>query len=179
MSAVARRYAKALFALAREEASLPATAEQLERLAAIGRDPALREVLSSPLLSVRQRKELAEMLVRESSLTDLLGRFVRFLADQQRLGELASIQDHFEGLLDSELGRVRIAIRAATELSAEQQQAILQRFAELTGKQVLAQVEVDPTLLGGVVVEVAGKVYDGSVRSGLQRLAAQLGGTAH
>ena len=86
--------------------------------------------------------------------------------------------EYFQLLLDQELGQVRITMRGARTLDAQQQEQIAGAFARLTGKHVVPTVAVDPELLGGVVVEVGSKVYDGSVRTQLERLAKELGGTA-
>jgi len=174
----ARRYAKALFALAKDNGALQPTAEQLARVAAVATDPTVRPVLCSPLLSPTRRRELAELLVRELGLSDLLARFIRLLADNQRLGELPGIDEHFQQLLDREMGHVRIVIRSATALGTAQHQELVATFSKITGKEVIPNSIVDPDLLGGVVVEVDGKVYDGSVRTQLQRLAKELTGTA-
>ncbi len=178
MSAVARRYAKALFALAKEGATLDPTLQELERIAAVARDPSVGPVLSSPLLSPARRRDLVQRIASDLRLSDLLTRFVALLADHQRLAELPRIHDHFQQLLDAELGRARISIRSARPLEAQQEAGLVATFSKLTGKQIVPNIVVDPELLGGVVVEVAGKVYDGSVRTQFHRLARQLAGAA-
>jgi F-type H+-transporting ATPase subunit delta len=176
--AVSRRYAKALFALATDGNTLQPTADQLLRLAAVAADATVGPVLRSPLLSVSRRHELAEMLARELALSDLLARFLQLLADHQRLGELPAIADRYQQLLDAQLGRVRLTIRSAAPLDAKQEADVVSVFATLTGKQVISRVVVDTGLLGGVVAEVEGKVYDGSVHTQLERLAKELSGAA-
>jgi F-type H+-transporting ATPase subunit delta len=79
-------------------------------------------------------------------------------------------------LLDEEKGRVRLSVRTAVELNDADQKQLIIAFANLTGKEVIPTVTVDPDLLGGVLVEVKGKVYDGSVRAQLDRIANQLAG---
>jgi F-type H+-transporting ATPase subunit delta len=176
--AVARRYAKALFALAKQDQVLEQTAEQLQHMAALVDDPTIGPTLRSPVLSTERRRQLAQALARDLSLSDLLTRFVGVLGDQQRLNQLPAMAEYFQLLLDQELGRVRITMRSARPLDGQQQEQITGAFARLTGKQVLPTVAVDAELLGGVVVEVGSKVYDGSVRTQLERLAKELGGTA-
>jgi F-type H+-transporting ATPase subunit delta len=176
--AVARRYAKALFALAKDGAVLQPAAEQLGRLAAVASDPTLGPVLRSPLLSSTRRHDLAQLLTRELGLSDLLARFLQLLADHQRLGELPAIADRYQHLLDVELGWVRVTIRSARPLDAQQEADIVAVFATLTGRQVIPRASVDADLLGGVLVEVEGKVYDGSVRTQLDRLSKELSGSA-
>jgi len=177
MSAVARRYAKALFALAKDEHTLEPTADQLGRLAAVAADPAIGPVLRNPLLSPARRGEIAAALARDLALPETPTRFLRLLAEHQRLGELRAIADQFQKMLDREMGRVRVTVRTALPLDAPQQAAIVARFSQLTGKQVIPSVQVDADLLGGVVVEAEGKVYDGSVRAHLERLATALSGS--
>jgi F-type H+-transporting ATPase subunit delta len=177
MSAVAGRYAKALFALAKESSALQPTADQLARAAAVAGDPGVEPLLRSPLLSAARRRDVAEMLIGELQLPDLLARFVRVLADHQRLAALPVIAGRFRDLLDHELGRVRITIQSARALDAQQEKDVIATFAKLTNKQVIPTVAVNPDLLGGVIVEAEGKVYDGSVRTHLDRLAKELAGT--
>jgi len=178
MSSVARRYAKALFALATEAGTAEATGIELERLAATAADPALRDVLRSPMLSGTQRNALAGSLIAELKLSDLLRRFALLLADQQRLDSLPMIDLQFRRLVDESLGRLRATIRTPSALDPHQQNALVATFSKLTGKHIQADIVVDPELLGGVVVEVGGRVYDGSVRTQLDLLTKQLAGTA-
>src|SRR5262249_5074390 len=110
--------------------------------------------------------------------SDLLTRFVRLLADHQRLQILPAVHAAVQRLLDRGLGRGRGAIRSAAALESRQEADIIAGFSRLTGKQGIPRITVDPELLGGVVVEVEGKVYDGSVRTQLDRLAKELAGTA-
>ncbi len=177
-ASVGRRYGKAIFALAKQENSLEQSAEQLRRLAALVCDPAIEPVLRSPLLSAERRRQMTQTWTRALSLSDLITRFTGVLADHQRLNLLPAIAEYFQQLLDQELGRVRISIRSARPLDAAAQEQLVTAFAQLTGKQVLAAVRVDPDLLGGVLVELGTKVYDGSVRTQLERLAKELGGSA-
>jgi len=178
MSAVARRYARALFALAKESATLEPAARELERTAAVAKDPTIGPVLSSPLLAPARRRDLVQRIAGELRLSDLLTRFVTLLADHQRLAELPGIHDYFQQLLDVELGRARITIRSARPLDRQQEADLVAAFSQLTSKQIVPNLVVDPELLGGVVVEAAGKVYDGSVRTQFHRLARQLAGAA-
>lgn len=175
---VSRRYAKALFALAKEKGVLEPTADELAKLGGVASNPALAPVLRSPLLSPSRRSALAKTLIDDLRLSDLLGRFVKLLADRQRLADLPGIADFFSKLLDEEKNRVRLDVRTAMKLTDAQQKALVDGFARLTGKEVIPSVTVDPDLLGGVVAEVRGKVYDGSVRTQLDRLANELAGKA-
>jgi F-type H+-transporting ATPase subunit delta len=175
--AVSRRYAKALFAIAKDKGVLEPTAEELVKLGRVAANPQLEPVLRSPLLSHSRRSSLAETLISDLKVSELVARFVRLLADRQRLADLPGIGDFYLRLLDDEKGRVRLALRTAVALADGDRQQLIEAFSRLTGKEVIPTVTVDPELLGGVIAEVGGKVYDGSVRSQLERLANQLAGT--
>jgi F-type H+-transporting ATPase subunit delta len=155
---------------------LEPTADELLRLGATAANPDLAPVLKSPLLSPSRRSELAKTFIDEFKLSDVVTRFVRLLADRQRLAELPGIADHYMQLLDEEKGRVRLALRTAVQLTDVQLRLLVDTFARITGKEVIPTVTVDPALLGGVVAEAQGRVYDGSVRTQLERIANDLAG---
>lgn len=178
MSSIARRYARAIFALAQEEGTLDPTGSELAGLAAVVSDPDVAAGLASPLLTPANRRALVDTLAEQLHLQPTTRKFLGLLADRQRLDQLAAIADQYRRALDLSLGRVRAQITSAAPLSTEQEQQILQLLARRTGKQVLAATSVDPALLGGVVVEVEGTVYDGSVQNQLERLAASIAGGA-
>lgn len=174
---VARRYAKALFALARDEQALERVAVELESLATLARDPAVGDTLANPLLSFAARRAIARTLADQLQLSTTTRNFLGLLAEHQRLDQLVAIADHYRRLLDEQLGQVRARITSAVALSPTQKDEIVATFARLTGKRVLPTLAVDADLLGGVIVEVEGKVYDGSLRTQLGRLAASIAGS--
>ncbi|MBI4515157.1 MAG: ATP synthase F1 subunit delta [Deltaproteobacteria bacterium] len=173
-SRVARRYAKALFALAREQGVHDGVAAELAGLRAAFAEPRLQAVLGSPMMTVPRLLALARELARTLKLSALTANFLGVLATNRRLDQLSGVCGRFEELHDRALGRIRIGIRTATALSPERQQGIVRAFEHLTGSSVLATVTVQPELLGGQVVDAAGKVYDGSLRTQLDRLAREI-----
>ena len=105
----------------------------------------------------------------------VLGRFVAssLLAGLFAISaaHAADIARAYDALLDRELGRVRVGVRSAIPLSDEVHQQMVALARRLAGKDVLVDSEVDPELLGGVVLDVGGTVYDGSVRTRLARMS--------
>jgi F-type H+-transporting ATPase subunit delta len=173
---IARRYAKAMLATAREDDSLDHTGAELQLLAALAGDPAIASALASPRLSPERRRALAQSIAEQLRLQPPTRNFLALLADHRRLDQLGGIADHYQRLVDDELGRVRARVVSAVEMSAEEETAVTAALERVTGKKVIAERSVDPALLGGVVVEVGGKVYDGSLRTQLQRLAGSIAG---
>lgn len=176
VGSVARRYARAILALADEQGSLEQTAAELQLLRAVAEDGDVAQALANPLLSASARRQLAQTIADTLKLSATGRNFVCLLADHRRLDQLVGIAHEFERLLDARLGRVRATVTSAVPLTDAQRQAIIAAFERALGRTVLAETRVDPGLLGGVVVDVEGTVYDGSVRTQLQTLATRIAG---
>ncbi len=176
VGSVARRYAKAAFAVADEQGVLEQTAAELQALRALALDPQVADTLANPLLGSTARAAMARTIADTLALSPTTRNFLCLLADHRRLNHLAGITTQFERLLDVRLKRVRATISSAVPLSEAQRQSIVATFASKLGRTVLADYRVDAALLGGVVADVEGTVYDGSVRSRLRALAHNLAG---
>jgi F-type H+-transporting ATPase subunit delta len=175
---VAKRYARALFSIAVEAGSpsFEDVGAELSRLAHLFHDAGLASVLGGGALDATARREILDRVVAETGVAPVVANFLRLLGDHGRLGELEAIDREYRRSSDRELGRVRAKVRTARPLDEDGVRAITRAFEGGAGGSVLAEVEVDPDLLGGVVVEIQGKVYDGSVRRELERLRASLAG---
>ena len=175
-ASISRRYAKAIFAIAKEHNDLERTGAEIDSLATLAAQPDLASILSNPTLSEKSRETIARIFAEQLQLAPMTRNFVYLLAEHQRLDQLVGIADHYRRFLDQALGRTRANIASAVELSPNDRQRLIAALEQLTGKTVLATERIDPELLGGVVVEIQGKVYDGSVHRQLQRLAANIAG---
>jgi F-type H+-transporting ATPase subunit delta len=173
---VARRYAKALFVLAGEARALDAVGLELQQLRAAIADPATLALLASPAMTAPRLADLARQLAQRLHLSALTAHFLGVLARNRRLDQVPGIYDRFEAMHDRALGRIRVVIRSATPLDEPRQRELVAAFERLTGKTVLATVTITPALLGGVVVEAEGKVYDGSLRTQLDHMARGITG---
>lgn len=168
------RYAKALLSLAREQNLTESVGTELAKVAEVLADPTLTRTLALPNLSPKTRKDVAEQLIKNLTPSDLLGNFLRVLAENDRLKDFLAIERAYQNLLEKMLGRVRAKIRVTTQLSDDELKALVDVFSRLTQKTVIPTVELDPDLLGGVVVEIEGRVYDASLKTQLQRLGETL-----
>jgi F-type H+-transporting ATPase subunit delta len=171
--AVARRYARALFALAKSQNSLDAVGEALGTLTDAIIEPNVMRVLTGPVHRDRKRAML-------SKLGDAVGAppairdFFSLLADHERLSHAEAIRVVFDALLDRERGITRALIRTAAPLSPDVLDAVTRTFETITGRTIKAEVQIVPELIAGVIVEVEGKVYDGSLRTELGKLQQQM-----
>lgn len=168
------RYAKALLSLAQTQGVEEAVGTELTQVADLCADPTLARVLSLPTLPVKVRKDIVEQVATTLSLQPLLHSFLRVLAENDRLRMVAEIAQAYQRLLERSLGRTRAQIRSASPLTDEELTTLVDAFSHLTRKTVVPTVELDPELLGGVVVEIEGRVYDASLKTQLHRLGITL-----
>lgn len=175
MGSIARRYAKALFALAVEMGRVEPWSDALQALKqAVESSPDLRDVLSNPVYSREQRRAIVEKLASALRLDAEPANLLFLLGDRNRLTYLSGVVDAFRELADQHLGRVRAKVTSAVALDAAAAQAIADKLTQATKAKVLLDRAVDPALLGGVVAQVGSLVYDGSVRTQLEDLRKTL-----
>jgi F-type H+-transporting ATPase subunit delta len=172
---VARRYAKALFALAKESGRVEAWSESLALLDRALRDaPDLADILADPLHGRDERHAIADHLSRAVNLDAEPANLLRLLADRNRLDRLGDVLRAFGELADANLGRLRARVTTAVPLEASAVEALSRRLSELTRATVLLERSVEPALIGGVVAQVGSVVYDGSLRTQLDDLKRSL-----
>jgi len=169
--AVAKRYARALIAAAGEGGKVDEVADELRRTAAWLADPELAHALGSPMLGAKARGELLDQVVSSLSLSGLVRDFLAVLGEKGRMGEFAGIQRAYEAMADEAAGRVRATVRSAQPIADAGLAELAGVLEKIAGRKVVPTVEIDPALIGGLTVEMQGTVYDGSVRTQLERLA--------
>jgi F-type H+-transporting ATPase subunit delta len=171
--AIARRYARALLELAESAGIVDQIGAALVTVDGLLADPRVARVLGAPL--ARERKEeVLRSLVEAIDAPPLLRDFLRLLVERDRLDHAPAIRTSYETFVDQRRNRTRAAVRTATPLPEEAVNEIVRVFGNVTGKQVLPEVRVEPELIAGVVVEIEGRVYDGSVRTQLGKLRQQM-----
>jgi F-type H+-transporting ATPase subunit delta len=177
-SAAPRRYARALFSLANDESRAADVREELRRFgAALEASAELRAVLLQPLHPAAERRRVLDALAEKLGASSLLRRFYAYLIDQRRLVAFDAIEAEFVRLADEAAGRAKAKVRTAQPLSAEQQQRLARALAARAGRAVELEVEIDPTLVAGLVAQLGDTVYDGSLKSQLVQLRSVLVGS--
>jgi len=172
---LAKRYARAVLELAREDASLEPTGEELNRAAATFEEPRLSPLVLSPAIEAGARIRTAKAVAEALGLSPTVRNLVGLLAERGRLALLSDIARWYESLLDDALGRARVTIRSAAALNASEKNELVELARRLTGRQkVLATSELDSELIGGVVLDTGGTVYDGSLKTQLARLTKEM-----
>jgi F-type H+-transporting ATPase subunit delta len=174
-AAAPRRYARALFSLASEENRVAGVRAELRALgAALEASPELRDVLLQPLHPAAERRRVLAALADKLSASSLLKRFYSYLIDQRRLVAFDDVEAEFVRLADEAAGLAKAQVRTAQPLSAEQQQRLTRALAARAGRAVELEIEVDPTLIGGLVAQLGDTVFDGSLKTQLAQLRSSL-----
>jgi len=160
---IAKNYAEALFALGERSGRSAEYAELLDAVAsAVQLSPKVDAVLMSPRITKAQKGQLLA-----DALPMAPREFVVFLQAVIRRGRQGMFKDmatEYLALLDVKLSRVRANVTLARPADESLRKQITEALTRLVGKQVLPRFEQDPALLGGVVVRVGDRVYDGSVK---------------
>ncbi len=170
---IARNYAEAIFQLGERIGQNDLYAELLDAVAgAIEAEPAVQAVMLSP----RVTKDAKSRLLA-AALPDAPREFVLFLAAVVKRGRqvlFRLIASEFMALLDVRMNRVRAGVTLASEADEAMRRTIAEGLRKALKKEVIPSYRVDPDILGGVIVRVGDRVFDGSVRRRATRLRRQL-----
>jgi F-type H+-transporting ATPase subunit delta len=134
--------------------------------------PELDALLSNPDTDSRVKADVLERVLGDAD--DLSRNFVRLLAEKGRAGELREMVKEFEALVASQEGILDVELTTANDLSDEEFGRIVGRIEEASGRRVQATRNVDPGLIGGLVLQAGSLRLDASVRGRLERLRTEL-----
>lgn len=180
-SVIVNRYANALvdvvLAPGAEITPAEAAAQLRSFSAALASSPELRILMASPAVAVARKRLVIRRIAEVLQLGRVTRNFLLVLLDHGRATALPEMVEAFEVIIDERLGFIRADVRAASELSAQQQQELAARLGTLAGKQVRLRFSVDPDLIGGATARMGSKVYDGSVRGRLAGMRRRLAST--
>jgi F-type H+-transporting ATPase subunit delta len=173
LTTIARPYAEAAFALARDGNALPVWSEMLRLTRAVVADTRVAEALDNPALDTPAKESLL-LSICGDKLTPEGRNFVRVLIETDRITLLPEIQAMFEVLKDSADGVAKATIETAFPLDAVELAELKAALEKRFGKKIEAAVVVKPALIGGARVTVGDTVIDASVQEQLRLMAAQL-----
>ena len=167
---VARRYAEAALELAEEQKQSERLAGDLELIQkAIKESLEFYAFLKSPVISKDKKRTVMADLFK-AKVSTLTMDFLNLLIEKGREDVLDSILVEYFRMRDDRLGIVILELRAAIELTGDQQKTIAKRFEEITRKKIRVAFSVDKQLKGGFIARVGDTVYDGSVTRQLELL---------
>jgi F-type H+-transporting ATPase subunit delta len=165
--AVARRYAEALLALATERGLVEKLDAESKALAELFADRQLRAFFGAPQIPSERKKQALDTALR-GKVDPVMVNLARLLVDKDRILFLPQIMREFDHLTDELRGVEEVTISSAKPLSTEQQAQIVDNLKRFSAYGTLrVKTQVDPGLLGGVVVQLGSRVLDGSLASRL------------
>ncbi|MDF1561719.1 MAG: F0F1 ATP synthase subunit delta [Deltaproteobacteria bacterium] len=168
---IARRYARALHAVAKEASEVDATLKALETLSdAIAESSDLAGVLESPQITRDQRRAVLLEIASKAGFGPLVQNFLQLLVDRDRTPELPFVARLFRELADETAGRVRAEVTTALPLSDAEAKELEAALAKATGKTVVLTRREDPEIIGGLEAKVGDTLYDGSLKTQLARM---------
>lgn len=175
-SRVAKRYARALLGLSEDRGQLEAWGGELERLARIAGAPQVAFRLAAPEVSHEARIEAMAKIAERLELSYPLRSLAVVVARHGRIADLGAISQSYQDQLDVLVGRARATLTFAREPKPEDIEAVVHGLEAMVHKTVIPTVKVDQALLGGVVAELEGKIYDGSLAARLNEAERRLVG---
>ena len=171
----ARRYARALLDVALEKQAAETVRDELsEAVALLASHRELRSILAHPAVGAERKKKIISSLWSERSKSDLVPRLIALLAERDRIELLADIQALYLELWNAHRGVVAAEATTAQPLAANEKTRLAEALGRAMGKEVELTTHVSPELLGGVLVTMAGRTYDGTVLGRLRTLRHHL-----
>lgn len=167
--AVAKRYAQALFEVAKERGTVNTVEENLALVKqVIDENPSFNQLLLHPQIAAGEKKDMIDQLFKSAVNSEVLN-LLKVLVDNHRENIIAIIKQDYIDIANDFRGIADAHVTSARPLSDNDQQKIRDQFGQLLEKQLRLTIEVDKSLIGGVLVKIGNRVYDGSVAGQLER----------
>ena len=177
-SGTARRYARALLDVALEKKQAEPLRAELDAIVGVlGGHRDLEALLQNPAVSAERKRKLVAAVAAQAKLSDLSTRLLTLLGERDRLAALPAIARAYAKLWNAHRGVVAAEAVSATPLDETQARAVAKALGGVTGREVDLTTRVDPALVGGMLVKMEGRTYDGSVRARLASLRRRLSGS--
>jgi F-type H+-transporting ATPase subunit delta len=175
-SVVAKRYAQALFEVASDKKCLEQVEEDLEKVVeTFSASPELKSWIRHPATTAEQKKEIFSRIFPE--LNGYTKNFLFLLADRRREEIVADVLREYKRLANEQRGIVEAIVTTPFPLTAKDRKQLIAAFEPIVGKKLAITENVDSDILGGVIVQVGDRLYDGSLRTKLSRFKERLKGS--
>jgi len=175
---LAKRYAKALFQVGKEENALDSFNTALAEMTALYvQVPEVVDGLTNPLYPLQAREKVMEHLLAKMQVSTMVGNFLKLLVQKRRADTLPEIAGVFQTMVDEERNMCRGTVISAAPLNGVLNSKIKATLEKITGKQVLLRTEIDPSIIGGIVAQVGDLVLDGSIKTQLTGLKESIIGS--
>jgi F-type H+-transporting ATPase subunit delta len=168
----AKRYAEAVFESAKAHDGFDAWVEDLDRIVRLQRDPEVGKMLGSPAVGMPIKEKIVSAYMADTGR--LARNLTMLLLTRGRLELAPQIADHYRRMLNEHRGIATAEVTSAVPLDAGEVRAVERKLSEMTGRRVVAEASVDPSILGGIVARVGDQLIDASVKGRLEALRRRL-----
>jgi F-type H+-transporting ATPase subunit delta len=171
VSGMAGRYATALFELALETKSVEQVQSDLKAFdALVAANPDLTRLVRSPVFSAEDQAKALVAILEKAGIKGVAANFLRVVAANRRLFAVAEIIRGFNRLVAAHKGEVTAQVTVAEQLNDARMNEIRDALKQVTGKDVQIDVDVDPSIIGGIKVKVGSRMVDASLRTKLNSI---------
>lgn len=175
MTQASKEYAAALFSIALEKQCVRPWADAVGEMAECLREyPAYCDLLTSPEIPAEERESL--MRAAFAGTPEEILRLAALMIQRGRAWEIPDTADRFRQLADEAEKHKTARVVSAAPLTEAEKERLIKRLAGDTGAKITLSCETDPALLGGMLVEIDGRVIDGTLRTKLRELKEVIGG---
>ncbi|KPF98769.1 ATP synthase F0F1 subunit delta [Rhodopseudomonas sp. AAP120] len=171
VSGVSGRYATALFELARDEKVVDAVKADLDKFSALLKDsPDLIRLVRSPVFGAEVQTKALGAVLDKAGITGISANFLKLLAANRRLFAVADVIRAYRTLVAKFKGEATADVTVAENLSDKNLEALKTALKSVTGKDVTLNINVDPAIIGGLVVKLGSRMVDSSIRTKLNSI---------
>ncbi|MEA2527644.1 MAG: F-type H+-transporting ATPase subunit delta [Thermomicrobiales bacterium] len=175
-SGAAKRYAQAVFSLAKERGTLDRWLDDMAALNDLVSDPRAAEILASPAVPEAEKLKLVDRVL--AGAQPEARNLAHILIHRRRVGIVPDLAQLFGAAVLQERGIVIAEVTTAEPLGPSEQEMVRAQLSRIVGKTVQLRLNTDPSIIGGVIARVGDQLIDGSVINQLRRLRARLTATA-
>jgi len=175
---LAKRYAKAIFAVGQEEGKSESFRETLNVLGDfLKKYPDAMDALTNLLYPMELKEKVMAQLISELQADQLMANFLNLVVQKKRADILPEIANEFQLLIDADQNISRGKVITASEISGGLQAKVQTTLENITGNKVILTAEIDPAIIGGIVAKVGDLVMDGSIKTQLAGLNESIKGS--
>ena len=173
--AVARRYAKALLLIGKEDGQAESYRNELEGVSDLfKKEKTLDLAVTNPLYIAADRRNVLKTVIEKLNLSQVMSSFLMLLFDKGRIGFLHDINTYYQALADELKGIARAELISAADLSSDAVDKIRTALSNMIQKDIVLEFKQDPNLIGGIVTRIGDLVLDGSIKTQLLNMKESL-----
>ena len=173
--AIARRYAKALILIGKEDGQAEQYRKELGGVSGLmDKGTELEQAICNPLYHAEGRRKVLQTIIGKLDLSKVMTSFLLLLFDKGRIGYINSINEFYQEFADELKGVAQAKLVSARELSSQAVDKIRAALSKMTGKEITLDIQQNPDLIGGVVTKIGDLVLDGSIKTQLVNMRESL-----